>query len=147
MNKWIIVSSKTGSNFYEYEGTGNGLKKVKSLENPEGKLKNSDLYSDNPGKAVSQGSGQFAMANEVDAKTKVVEKFAKEIAKELGNARKANSFSRLIMVSEPGFMGQILKELDDKTSSLIYHKLNKDLYHMPEKEIHESLKDVLSVQI
>jgi len=144
VKKWIIVSSKIGSRFYEYEGPGKNLKLVKSLENPEGKLKNSDLNSDSQGTAVSQGSGKFSMNNEQDAKSRVVEKFAKEIAGELDMSRKAGSFSSLILVSEPGFLGQILANLDSKTSDAIFHKLNKDLFSKKDSEILDSLKNVLT---
>ena len=142
--KWIIVSSKVGSRFYEYGGPENGMKLVLSLDNPEAKMKNSEIDSDRPGSThASSGSAHGSMVPEVDAKSKVVEKFSKEIANELEKARKANLFSRLIMVSEPGFMGQILGSMDNKTSELIYHKLNKDLFSHKPEDILKSLGDVV----
>jgi protein required for attachment to host cells len=141
MKQWVIVSSKIGSRFYEYSGTGKGLHLLKTLENPEGKLHNRDFYSDNPGHSTSHGSGTHNMTTEQDKKDRVVQDFAEIVAKDLNHSRNEGGFEKLFLIAEPGFMGTLLSHLDDHTAALVEHRLNKDLYAMKDEEILHAMNE------
>lgn len=107
------------------------------MENPDGRLRNSDLVT---------GGGQ-ASRSDFDffhePKKKVAAAFAGRLSDFVNMERKKDSFSNFILVSEPGFMGMILGKLDDKSRERIYHKMPKDIVNEKESDLMAHLKSVL----
>ncbi|TGL61475.1 host attachment protein [Leptospira sarikeiensis] len=135
--KWVVVANRSEAKIFEYQGPSNGLKLVQSMENPEGRLRNSDLVT---------GAGQ-ASRSDFDffhePKKRVAAAFAGKLCDFVNLERKKDSFSNFILVSEPGFMGMILGKLDDKSRERIYHKMPKDIVHERESNLMNHLKSVL----
>jgi protein required for attachment to host cells len=140
MKQWVIVSSKIGARFYDYNKQNGKLHLFKTLDNPDGRLQNRDLYSDSPGHSFeSHGSGSHNMGNEQDKKEREAENFAEIVVRDLDKSRKAGEFDNLIMISEPGFLGTLMSCMNDHTASLVQHKITKDLYAMKDHEIVHAL--------
>lgn len=43
--KWVVVANRSEAKIFEYQGPTNGLKLLQTMENPEGRLRNSDLVT------------------------------------------------------------------------------------------------------
>ncbi len=135
--KWVVVANRSEAKIFEYQGPNLGLKLLQTMENPEGRLRNSELVT---------GSGQ-ASRSDFDffhePKTKVAAAFAGRLCDFVNLKRKKDSFSNFILVSEPGFMEMIMGKLDDKSREKIYHKMTKDIVHERESSLMDHLKSVL----
>lgn len=135
--KWVVVANRSEAKIFEYQGPTHGLKLLQSMENPDGRLRNSDLVT---------GAGQ-ASRSDFDffhePKKKVAAAFAGRLSDFMNLERKKDSYSNFILVSEPGFMGLILGKLDDKSREKIYHKMPKDIVNERESSLMNHLKSVL----
>ncbi|TGK15652.1 host attachment protein [Leptospira fluminis] len=137
--KWVVVANRSEAKIFEYQGPAQGLKLVQSMENPDGRLRNSELVT-----GSGHGSrSDFDFSSEHEPKKKVAEAFAGKLSDFVNLERKKDSFSNFILVSEPGFMGMILGKLDEKSRERIYHKMPKDIVHIKESGLLGHLREVL----
>jgi protein required for attachment to host cells len=127
---WVVVAHQAGARFFEYRGVPKALTLLRELDNPDGMKRNRELESDRPGSAspgANGGNVQRAMSHEQTAHERVVQNFAREIADALRKARAQNEVDGLVLVAEPGFLGELTGALDRPTSRLVEAKVHKDL--------------------
>jgi protein required for attachment to host cells len=111
-------------------GFGHHLRLLRELENPDGRLKDGQLESDRSGDSFTgtrSQAGRRAMHHEHGAHEHLIERFAREIARELSHARAEGLFGQLILVAEPHFLGLLRDALDTATTRLVVRSVTKDL--------------------
>jgi len=140
MKTWIAVVNRCEARLFETnEKNGVGdkkLKLVKRLENPKGRLRKHQINADRPGsfsaKFAYPGSG---IENSQDPTKHIAMVFAKSISEELDRAANERLFDKLILVSEPNFLGKIRAVLSKKTANAVSNTLHKDLIHIPDHDL------------
>lgn len=139
---WVINTNSNLCRIYHYHKSPAELTLLKELAHPEARAKNSDyLTSDKPGAYIGRDLAHGAYSPHTDPKTVEIEKFSREIARELDHARKVNSFEKLIIITPPHMSGMLLNQLDKHVKERLTHKFNKDLLHLSEKELLDYLKE------
>lgn len=141
---WILVAHRSGARFFENPGPGKGLIHVETIEHPEGRLKNGDINSDKPGRAFDRmGGGRHSMSTEQQPTERVAQQFAKHLGEKLVRGRTENRFSKLVLVAEPRFLGELRSALDSPTTALISATLDKDLGGVNDRDIPKHLSNVI----
>jgi protein required for attachment to host cells len=141
---WILIADRAQARVFENNGPGTGLRLVREVPHPAGRLKNQDINADKPGRSFdSHGQGRHAMSKEHEPTEHVAQMFAKELSTLLEEARTHNRYHKLVLVAEPGFLGELRASLNTPTSALVSDSVRKDLSHIPERELPSHLGDAV----
>lgn len=151
---WVVVAHRGGALIFE-SGTepgklgrvvGSGapspvpMRLIERVERPEGRLKNRDVVSDEPGRVMGRVSSErHAYANPTEAKVVLAEQFARELAEKLRLARAQNRFKRVVLVAESRFLGLLRSSLDRPTATRVALSVEKDLNSEPLPRLREYL--------
>ena len=143
---WIVVAERSKARIFQYQGVGKDFLALESLEHPAGRLKNSEIDSDAPGKSFSSfGKGSHDMNREHGASEQEDQRFAIEIARYLDQNRQNKKIERLFIAADAGFLGMINNALNKETAALVSQTLSKDLGKVPDHEITARFSKLLPV--
>ena len=141
---WILVAHHSGARLFENDGPGKGLQALQEISHPEGKLKTQDITSDKPGRSSDSQGMHHSFGKELhDPKEHLAQQFAKHLAGILNDGRNQHCYTKLILVADPRFLGELRAALDHPTAALVTATLNKDLMHIDERDIPQHLSDVI----
>jgi len=141
---WILAADSAYAKILRADKKKGPLELVKTLEHPESRMKDSELYSDQPGRAFdSGGQGRHAMENEVDAKKMESIRFAQQLAEELKKAAEEERFHKLYILAAPAFLGELREKLDPHVKSMIKEEIPKDVVKQTAEEIRKRLPEYL----
>jgi len=141
MSTWIVVGHRAGARIVEH--TRSGLKLVSEIDHAAGRLKDSEMGSDRPGRAFSSaGTGRSAYSPHESAHDHAAKTFANQLAETLRAARNEHRFERLVLVAEPGFLGMLRGALDTATAALVHDEAHKDLAHVPLHDLQSHLREI-----
>lgn len=114
-NTLVVVTTGTDARFFRTEGRGNAM----TLRS-DGHLQPAKLDDDGPaGKRPPESSLQ-----ETDEAT-----FAKQLAEKLYKDAHQNNFKNLILISDPGTLGQIRNSLHKTVQEKVLDQIPKTLIH------------------
>jgi len=144
---WVLVANRSKATIYQSRGPGTDWEIVKAMDHPEGRMKNSDLASDNGGRnPTPAGQGSRPAVEWSTSPHEVTSaKFAQEIAKELSDGRVHQKYERLILVTSPEFMGKIKEFLDSRIQEKIVQTITKDYVSLPVRDLREKVNNVILV--
>lgn len=143
---WILVANRASARLFEGTGPGKGLRLIREIEHPEGRLTNHEMGSDRPGRSHdSLGQGRHAMGKEHDEAEQTAIRFAKQISLLLDEGRTQHQFKRLVLVAEARFLGQLREALSRETSALVMASLDKDLPGIDARALGGHLEGVMVV--
>jgi len=135
-NTWILVAHRSGARLFDAPGPGKGLTLIEQMENPEGRLKNGQIDSDRPGRAFdSFGGARHAMSTEQQPTSHVAQRFAKVLGDRLSTGRLQHRFTKLALVAEPRFLGELRSSLDSPTAAMVSATLDKDLGGVADRDL------------
>lgn len=141
----VVVADSTRARIFTTDSAKSPLIEIETMAHPEGRMHDKDITSDLPGKDKGgDGSGGHAYQDQTDPKKHEVDKFAKRVAVYLDDARNANELEKVLIVSEPAFLGQLRGHLSSKTNEKVVFELDKNLTHHSLKEIRQHLPDHLT---
>ncbi len=146
MKNWIIVANKVSAKIFSIEDSLSALTEMAVLHNDKARLKESDLVSDSPGSSVnsSRGSGARAMGHEKKAVKHALDVYTSDIADYIKHAKDENAFDSLIIVAEPGMLGNLSSQLERKHLKG-FKKVGKELNNLNNRELfselHEDIKN------
>jgi protein required for attachment to host cells len=150
---WILVTHRTGAKLIESTGANKPLEFPREFAFPEGKVTGSETYRDQPGRSFdssSQSHGghgtshpRHSLSSEVTHRDLAARKFAGILATMLEKGRETHLFAKLVLVSEPQFMGILKNALSPQVKKLITRELEKDLEEMPNHLLGERLSAML----
>jgi len=125
---WVVVADSGRADFYVRHQRLSPMESVRSITNPNARMKEQDLSSDSPGRAFdSKGSGRHAMEPGQSGKEHMRENFARRIADELGAGRIANEYQHLVIVAGPKLLGDIRGKLSHATGQLVTVEIDKEM--------------------
>jgi protein required for attachment to host cells len=125
---WVVVADSCNARFFTRKKQSEPLQEVADLVNPSARMKPSDLESDSPGRSYdSFGKGRHAMEPKTSQKTRNAELFAKQISDFL--TLHHEKFDSLIIISAPGFLGKLRKQLDKTILTKLTGEIKKDIVH------------------
>jgi protein required for attachment to host cells len=113
---WVLAANRSHACVYEKAGRLGHLTKLHDLENPRGRLKNSEINSDRGGRAFPRhGTGSSSMMKAHDPVEHEAEAFAGHLGELLDEACRNHRFENLVLVAEPHFLGLIRGVLEPAT--------------------------------
>ena len=136
----IVVADQAKAVFYDAEHADDPLHKSGELTDPLAHLHDRDLKSDRPGRvfdhAPTAGGRRGATAHHGTGGERRPRKheavlFAQHIGHELGRARQADEFDRLVVMAGPAFLGLLRQALPDSVRARVVGEVTKDLVHQP----------------
>jgi len=139
-----MIADRSGARLFERSGRGTGLKLVKDIPHPQGRLKNQDIDADKPGRSFDRfGYGRHAMSPEHEPTEHIAERFAKELAELLYDGGVKRQYAKLVLVAEPGFLGVLRAKLSPQIAGKVTASLDKDLTQVPERELPSYLTEII----
>jgi protein required for attachment to host cells len=121
---WVVTADRAGARLIaRNRDKPEGYDLIEEVAHPEGRLRDSELETDRPGRASERGGGiGHAMAHDHVAVT-----FARSIAAKLQHARTDGLFDRLVLAAEPRFLGMLREALDVPTTKCVVGSVSKNL--------------------
>lgn len=139
-NTWVLVADSSRARVFRAEGADEHLIEVQDMAHPEGRLHETELTTDLPGRAFdSHGQGRHAMEEETPPKRQEAIRFAKRVGDMLESARTAGDYDRLVVVAEPRFLGLLRDNLSDETIKLVGLEIDKNLVQQAPQVIRDRL--------
>ena len=131
--KQIVIAHRAGAQVFDYLGN-NKFELVSDHPNPLGRLKNKSMTDDQPGlsRAKSMTASPHSLSKEKSKHDEAAEQFAIDLAKTLESNLKGNSKLNYLIVAEPGFMGELKKNLETPALEDQLQYTNKDLVNTPQ---------------
>lgn len=135
-NTWVLVAHRAGARIFENQGPGQGLRLLENIPNPEGRLRDSEINSDKPGRAFDKfGSARHSMSKEHLPSEQLAMHFAKQLGDRLDKGRSQNQFDRLVLVAEPRFLGELRAALPVHTATLVSATVDRDLGGISDRDV------------
>jgi len=143
---WILVANASHACLYESHGRAAGLDLIRKFEHPSSRAKGADLISDRPGHAAAgRGGRRTALEPNTDARRNEHERFAHELALELGAAHANRRYDKLVLTASAAFLGMLKAQLPKDVECSIIHSQNKDYTAISPVELATQLRDHLPV--
>ena len=141
---WIVVADEAKARILSTEKSTEPLIALDELTSSEATMAEQDLVSDKPGRSFdSSGQRRHAMGNNTAPKEQAAIRFAKELADYLEKNRQKKTYSKLIIVAAPRFLGLLRKERSKAVSDLVSLEVDKDLTMLETGKIREHLPQYL----
>jgi len=141
----IIVSDSSHARIFSANSPSSSLEEVEDFVHPEARQHAKDITADLPGKQRDANlSGRHDVNSMSDPHTREVLYFARKVAQYLQEKLTGKEFARLIIVSEPSFLGVLRKELGAEVKKSVIVELNKNLVKHSLEDIRAHLAKVLS---
>ncbi len=144
----IVVADQSEARFYDLTGPDGPLVVAGHLTDPKARLHDRDLKSSAPGRVFDHapptagrrgGVAHHATGSEHTPRKQEAEHFAREIARQLDQARQDRFFDRLVVVAAPQFLGLLRAEMSKPLHTCVAAEVPKDLVHQGEKVLREHL--------
>jgi protein required for attachment to host cells len=110
--------------------------------NPEDRLREQDLVSDQPGRVKDRGRiGNYALGERGTAREEATLRFARQLCGELETGRVAHRFERIHISAAPDFLGLLRQTMSPETRKLVATEINHDIVRLPPAEIRRYFPD------
>ena len=117
---------------------------LETIDNPAGRLRTSELVSDQPGRVQQSDSGaRPAMEAPTDPADKEEERFARELADHLQRARHEGRFDQLVVSAPPRFLGRLRGHLHATVAGAVLAEVQRDYENASPAEVEKRLRPVL----
>jgi protein required for attachment to host cells len=141
---WILVAHRAGAVIYASHGRGLPLARVVEIENPDGRLKASDIETDRPGRAFDRvGGGRHSMSLEDGVPVQLARAFVQQLVERLERGRMEHAFGALALIAPPKLLGRLRAALPDSLRALLVAALAKDLMRSDADGVREHLSDLV----
>ncbi|WJW76629.1 host attachment protein [Thiohalobacter sp. IOR34] len=140
----VLVAEGSRAKLYLAEAKAAPLREIADFVNPEGRLHEGDLVSDDPGRDGGGGGfGPHVLDEEVPATEEVQIVFARQLAERLEEERLKDSFDELVLVAAPHFLGLLRNKLTPELAQRVVEEIDKDLVRMPADELRAEISVLL----
>jgi protein required for attachment to host cells len=143
MSIWVLVADTSRARIFSAEKAASPLVEIQDLTHPEGRLHDTQLASDEPGRDRNAMSGSHAYSDETDLKRDLAAKFASKVCETLEQARVSGRFEKLYVVAPPTFLGLLRKCQHNGLRSLVAAEIDKNLSTRDPDTIRAQLPDFL----
>ena len=132
---WVVVAESSRAKIFELENKNAPLKELQGLANTSSRIHEQKLSSDLPGRTP----GKHKLTSRTSIKQLESQQFARSIVEHLTNARNKQKFSKLIIMSSPGFLGQLRKQIGSKINKHVISEIGKNLVRHNTRDIQAHL--------
>lgn len=140
---WVVVADSTRVRLFR-KAEGQSLDEFDVMLNPDARLREQDLVSDEPGRGLNRSrSGRFSMGEAHSQREQAEKVMAGELAKRLKQARLEGGLKRLHVLAAPHFLGLLRHCMDDETGELIQSETAKNVSRLDAVEIRAQLPEYL----
>lgn len=129
-NTWVLIGNSNEALIYNWDNSDK-LKIINHFNHLELRLERKEDDSENEGRELEQ----FLQREHPLSPHQAVEKFAKELAGFLEQARLSNKFDNLVLSASPKFLGKLKKNISRKTTRKIIKNIDKDLRRFSKEKI------------
>jgi protein required for attachment to host cells len=139
---WILSADASRARIFEVQPAEQHLVEIEDFVNPEGRMQNRDIDSDQEGRYYSKGLAQKQAhsAAEMQGVDHETELFSKELGRYLDKARNDHRYDRLYLIAPPKLLGMLRNNLDKEVQKLVTEELDKDLSWFSERDLERHLK-------
>lgn len=139
--RWYLVANRAEAKIYQ-DRPKHHFEFVMKLENPEGRLTETELDSDRPGRGYASASNRNGVLSHGLDKTSIrhettAKRFAAEIAKILESGAHEDKFRDLVLVAEPHFLGLLRAVISPKVKDRIELEIIREFAQGNDKELRE----------
>jgi protein required for attachment to host cells len=145
MITWILVCDASRARLFDRKDGGLPWALVRSLDHPKSRLQDTQLVDGDRGRQEqSFGKGSRpAMEPPTTPKEVEHEAFALELARQLEHDYDVNSYSELVLVAPPHFLGLLRKSIGTKLNKRVIASFDKDYSLLPLHELQPRLEQLL----
>jgi protein required for attachment to host cells len=141
---WILVADSSRARIFVAD-TPSTIQEIEDFTHTEGRLHEQDMTSDLPGKGTGvAGAGRHAYQDQIDPKEQETINFAKSIANHLDEEHTINKFERLMIISDPSFLGELRKQLSTQSRNAVCFELDKNITTHSVDDIRKHLPEHLT---
>ena len=141
---WILIVDGERARLLQNLGPGKGLSRAINGEFFYDTRATRDLGTDKPGRSFESASAaRHAYEPKVDWHRAEKQVLCKEMAKIVNQGALEKSYERLVLIAPPQILGDLRQMLDDHAKSKIIGEMDKDLTHIPDKEIPKHLENII----
>jgi protein required for attachment to host cells len=128
---WVLVANRSKAKIFAIAAGNKSLTLVEEIDYPEGRMHGSEFTTDRPGKTFdSAGDHRHAFSKTDNIDEQLENQFARVLSSYLDKKRSENLFRSLVVVADPGFLGELLKSLTPTTRRAVNETLDKNLVHL-----------------
>lgn len=139
MNRLIIVADASRARIFE---AGKNIRKLNELEDfihSESRMSEEELGAETPVKSANQ---KGSLQPRTFPKEHEEQVFARLLARHMQELHNRTQYSEIILISAPGFLGKLRKELSDSIAKLVARSIDKDLVKLSSEELGEYLFNI-----
>lgn len=146
---WVVVAGRAGAKLYQTINGGKKLELVEEVPHAAGRMLARDLVTDQPGRSFDggkrgEGSGARSSLGSVTTPTEVAAlEFANVLSTMLEKGRTTERYGKLVLVSEPGFLGLLRRALSSKVAEKIVATHAKDYAFLTPNALENELTRLL----
>jgi protein required for attachment to host cells len=123
--RWYVLANRSEAVIYK-DTDSDKFKFVQRLNDPKGKLKESELDSDRPGRGNSGGSASFSLDRTFHHHEVEAREFAKKIAVSVTEATRDGRVDEIVLACEPHFLGLLRSALPASVKDLVKAEINHE---------------------
>jgi len=143
---WIVVADSCHARIFAANTPSAVIEELDDLVHPEGSQHAIDLSTDLPGKQHDSNSlGHHKVVSQSEPHQREVNSFAQDLTHYLRKKLLDNKYSRLIIISEPSFLGVLRNAFDTQLKSAITMELDKNLVKHSVEDIRSHLPRILPI--
>jgi len=142
MTHWILIADASGARIFSTTGRNVPLNLVREVPNPQGRSRNQELVSDEPGRLRKSGTAgtRSAMDPRTTAHDEAAIHFARDLATLLREALNENALTSLSVVAPAHFLGTLRPLLGKELEGRLRSSLPADLVHVRSEELRSHLE-------
>ena len=140
----VLVADASKARLFRTDSPTGELIEVSTDMNPEARLHDGDLTTDRPGRqADSMNNSRSAMEENTTPKEAEEQRFAKQLAHKLDQARNSGDLEKLYIAAPPHFLGELRKHFKPELKALVVEEIRKDLSHLDTRSLRKHLPERL----
>jgi Protein required for attachment to host cells len=146
---WVVYMNRAQARVYEWHFEENNFKLIHSWEFPQGRMKGSDLISDQPGRVFdsrtsSKGGHQTASprhsySQRENPQTRVAKTSVRTVSEWVETNKTKNGIDKLFCVASPKLMGLFHAQLEKRYRDQIERTWERDFGWMDEAQLQKRL--------
>lgn len=140
---WVVVADASRARVFSAGATLERFTLEHELDHPEGRMRTTELMSDNQGRSRGSGGPSSSQAPHTDPHESAAHRFARTVAELIHRGRLENKYERVIIAAPPRFLGSLRNELDTPTLRCVVGSLAHDWTKLPEHELPAIIRKAL----
>lgn len=144
MNIWFLVADAARARIFHTTGKNVALTEIMDFTEPNARLDETLLASDEPGRqSTAGGPGTHGMQEKITPREQEDIRFAAELNETLQEGFNKNSYDELYIAAAPHFLGLLRKSMPDNIAKRVQGEMDRDLTRLGEEAIREHLHQML----